>query len=68
MRNYRRMQEQAKAKADNRLKLALESQLPMDELVSRAREGLEGFATRQPARFRLAHAKHWLYAKSSVLY
>ena len=45
MRNYRRMQEQAKAKADNRLRLALESQLPMDELVSRAREGLEGFAT-----------------------
>ena len=44
MRNYRRMQEQAKAKADNRLRLALESQLPMDELVSRAREGLEGFA------------------------
>lgn len=44
MRKYRRMQEQAKAKADNRLRLALESQLPMDELVSRAREGLEGLA------------------------
>ena len=45
MRQYRRMQEQAKAKAENRLRLALESKLPMEELVSRASEDLESFAT-----------------------
>jgi len=45
MREYRRAQEQAKGKAVNRLKLALESELPMEELVSRAREDLESFAT-----------------------
>ena len=45
MREYRRAQEQAKGKAGNRLRLALESELPMEELVSRAREDLESFAT-----------------------
>ena len=41
MREYRRGQEQAKGKAEERLRLALESELPMEELVSRAREDLE---------------------------
>jgi len=45
MREYRRRQEQAKGKAEERLRLALESELPMEELVSRAREDLESLAT-----------------------
>jgi len=45
MREYRRRHEQAKGKAENRQRLALEAHLPMEELVSRAREDLEGFAT-----------------------
>src|SRR2546421_2904952 len=45
MRQYRRTQEQAKGKAENRLRSAVESELPMQELVSRAREDLEGLAT-----------------------
>ena len=45
MRQYRRTQEQAKGKAEDRLKLAVESELPIEELVSRAREDLESFAT-----------------------
>jgi putative transposase len=45
MRQYCRTQEQAKGKADNRLRLALEAELPIEELVSRAREDLESFAT-----------------------
>ena len=44
MRQYRRAQEQTKRKAQNRTRLALEAQLPMEDLVSRAREDLEGFA------------------------
>ena len=44
MREYRRTPEQAKGKAKNRLRLALESELPMEELVRRAREDLESFA------------------------
>jgi len=44
MRQYRRKHEQAKRKAENQLRLALESQLPMEELLSRAREDLEGLA------------------------
>ena len=45
MREYRRRQEQAKGKAEERLRLAVESELPMEELVSRAREDLESLAT-----------------------
>jgi putative transposase len=45
MRKYRRMREQANPKAESRQLLALETQLPMEELVSRAREDLESFAT-----------------------
>ena len=45
MRKYRRRQEQAKGKAENPLKLDLESELPMEEVISRAREDLEGLAT-----------------------
>src|SRR5580765_4999783 len=45
MRQYRRTQEQAKGKAEDRLKLAVESELPIEELVSRAREDLESLAT-----------------------
>jgi len=45
MREYRRRHEQAKRKAENRQRLAVESHLPMEELVSRAREDLEGLAT-----------------------
>jgi transposase-like protein len=44
MRQYCRKQEEAKPKAENKVRLALESQLPMEELVSRARENLESFA------------------------
>ena len=45
MTEYRRRQEQAKGKAEERLRLAVESELPMEELVSRAREDLESLAT-----------------------
>src|SRR4030095_6625813 len=45
MRKYRRMREQANPKAESRQGMALEAQLPMEELVSRAREDLETFAT-----------------------
>ena len=45
MRKYRRAQEQAKRKAENRWRLALESKLPMEELVKGARQNLEGLAT-----------------------
>src|SRR4030095_12972506 len=45
MRKYRRMREQANPKAESRQVMALEAQLPMEELVSRAREDLETFAT-----------------------
>ena len=45
MKQYRRTPEPAKGKAQNALRLALPSELPMQELVSRAREDLEGFAT-----------------------
>ena len=45
MRKYRRMREQANRKAENRQLMALETHLPMEELVSRAREDLETFAT-----------------------
>ncbi len=38
MRNYRRQMQQAKEKAANREKLALEAQLPMEELVAGVRE------------------------------
>jgi len=44
MRQYRRTQEQTKRKAENRARLALEAQLPIEEMVSRARENLEGLA------------------------
>jgi putative transposase len=45
MRHYGRTQGQAKGKAVDRLRLSLESELPMKELVSRAREDLESLAT-----------------------
>lgn len=45
MRQYRKTQEQDKGKAENRLRLAFGSELPLEELVSRAREDLESFAT-----------------------
>src|SRR5881394_3492170 len=45
MTEYRRRQEQAKGKAEEGLRLAVESELPMEELVSRAREDLESLAT-----------------------
>src|SRR5262245_3464518 len=45
MRQYRKRQEAAKGKAEGGPSLALESELPMEELVSRAREDLEGLAT-----------------------
>ena len=45
MKQYRRTPEPAKGKAQNALRLALPSELPMQELVSHAREDLEGFAT-----------------------
>ncbi len=43
-RKYRRMQEQAKRKAENRVRLALEAELPMDELIAGVREDVEAFA------------------------
>ncbi len=45
MREYRRKQEQAKRKTDNRCRLALEAKLPLEELVNGARQDLEGLAT-----------------------
>lgn len=45
MRKYRRMREQANRKAESRQLMVLETQLPAEELVSRAREDLETFAT-----------------------
>ena len=44
MRQYRRRQEQAKRKAQNRLRRALEAQLPMDELMAGFKDEVEGFA------------------------
>src|SRR5215471_540859 len=44
MRQYRRRQAQAKRKAENRLRLSLEAQLPMDQLIAGAREDIESFA------------------------
>jgi putative transposase len=44
MRAYRRMQEQAKPKAENRARLALEAELPMEELVAGVREDVESLA------------------------
>lgn len=44
MRQYRRKQAQAKRKAENRLRLALEAQLPMDQLIVGARDDIESFA------------------------
>jgi transposase-like protein len=45
MRQYRRTQEQAKEKAEDRLRLALGTDLPIAELVRHAREDLEGLVT-----------------------
>ena len=45
MRQYRRKQAQARRKADNRCRLALEAKLPLEELVKGARQDLEGLAT-----------------------
>jgi putative transposase len=44
MRKYRRMQEQAKRKAENRVRLALQASLPMEELIAGVREDVEAFA------------------------
>lgn len=44
MRKYRRQIEQAKQKAEKRTRLALEAQLPMEELMAGAREDIENFA------------------------
>jgi len=44
MRQYRRMQEQAKRKAENRVRLALEAKLPMEQLLAGVREDVEVFA------------------------
>ena len=44
MRRYERQNEQAKQKAENRMRLALEAQLPMDELIAGARQDIEAFA------------------------
>jgi transposase-like protein len=44
MRAYRRRQEQTKRKAENRQRLALEAQLPMEELIAGARADIEVFA------------------------
>jgi hypothetical protein len=45
MRAYRRIAEQAKPKAEPRVRVVSGSELPMEELVNRAREDLEGLAT-----------------------
>jgi len=44
MRKYKRQIEQAKQKAENRTRLTLEAQLPMDELIAGARQDIEAFA------------------------
>ena len=44
MRRYERQIGQAKQKAENTMKLALEAQLPMDELIAGARQDIEAFA------------------------
>lgn len=44
MRKYKRQIEQAKQKAENRSRLALEAQLPMSELIAGLRQDIEGFA------------------------
>jgi len=44
MRSYKRRGQQAKQKAENRQRLALEAQLPLDELIAGAREDIEAFA------------------------
>ena len=44
MRRYRRVHEQTKQKAQNRHRLALEAQLPMEELMAGARADIETFA------------------------
>lgn len=44
MRQYRRQHEQAKRKAENRVRLALEAQLPMADLMAGVREDVEAFA------------------------
>jgi len=44
MRKYKRQIEQAKQKAENATRLALEAQLPMSELIAGVREDIEGFA------------------------
>jgi len=44
MRKYRRVHEQTKQKAENRHRLALEAQLPMEELMIGARADIEAFA------------------------
>ena len=43
MRKYKRQIEQAKQKAENTTRLALEAQLPMSELIAGVREDIEGF-------------------------
>src|SRR6267378_6490503 len=43
MRKYRRQNEQTKQKAENRCRLALEAQLPMEELMAGARADIETF-------------------------
>src|ERR1051326_6676209 len=44
MRKYRSEREQAKPKAENLTKLALESELPMEELIAGVREDVEALA------------------------
>ena len=44
MRKYKRQMEQAKQKAEQITRLALEAQLPMEELIAGVREDIEGFA------------------------
>src|SRR2546428_2732484 len=44
MRKYKRQIEQAKQKAENRTRLALEAQLPMSELIAGVSEDIETFA------------------------
>ena len=44
MRAYRRMQERAKRKAEDRTRLALEGELPMEELIAGVRQDIESLA------------------------
>jgi putative transposase len=46
MRKYKRQMEQAKQKAENTQRLALEGQLPLAELIAGAREDIEAFAAK----------------------